>query len=319
MSLLYFVGNPCGYVSNQMHLNINQAELVSICPDPVIAINRRGVISVFNRSAESLLGYQADQVIGKMNIRQIYPSDVEARKIMRLMIDDELYGAGRIEGYETYVLNNRRERVPIRLSAAVLMKAGQYRGSVGFFHDMTRQKALETSLLKQSITDDLSGLYNQRHFYVQVASEMMRVKRYGGELSLVCIDLDGFKQVNDRLGHLEGDQIIRQIGRVLRDGLRGSDQAFRYGGDEFMLMLPNTSLKDACQLAGRIRESFNLECSYSPDSLNNTGVKVSMSLGVVSCSEAEPVDYFVQKADMAMYSAKEAGGNCINQFSVNPC
>ncbi|MDX2422154.1 MAG: diguanylate cyclase [Amphritea sp.] len=300
-----------------MHLNINQAELISICPDPVIAINRRGIIAVFNRAAENLLGYDAQGVIGKMNIRQIYPSDIEARKIMRLMVDEEMYGAGKIEGYETYVLNSHRERVPIRLSAAALMKSGQYRGSVGFFHDMTRQKALESSLLKQSITDDLSGLFNQRHFYVQVASEMMRVKRYGGGLSLICIDLDGFKQVNDRLGHLEGDQIIRQIGRVLRDGLRESDQAFRYGGDEFMLMLPNTAIADACHLASRIRELFNLECSYSPDALSNEGVRVSMSLGVAACTEAEPVDYFIQKADMAMYSAKQAGGNCVRPFDTN--
>lgn len=302
---------------NQMHVNINQAELVSICPDPVIAINRRGVISVFNPSAENLLRYSADQVIGKMSIRQIYPSDAEARKIMRLMMDESFYGVGRIEGYETYVLNSDRDRVPIRLSAAVLMKQGEYRGSVGFFHDMTRQKALETTLLKQSITDDLSGLYNQRHFYVQVSSEMMRVKRYGGELSLVCIDLDGFKQVNDKLGHLEGDQIVRLIGRVLRDGLRESDQAFRYGGDEFMLLLPNTSRDEACQLADRVRQLFNLECSYSPASFHHDAVTVSMSLGVASCSGAEPVDFFVQKADMAMYSAKQAGGDCVRQFAAS--
>ncbi|MDO6562592.1 sensor domain-containing diguanylate cyclase [Amphritea sp. 1_MG-2023] len=302
-----------------MHLNINQSELIAICPDPVIAINRRGTISVFNRSAESLLGYEANAVVGSMNIRQIYPNNSEARKIMRLMMGDQLYGAGRIEGYETYVLNSQRARVPIRLSAAALMRAGRYRGSVGFFHDMTRQKALETSLLKQSITDDLSGLFNQRHFYVQVASEMMRIKRYGGQLSLVCIDLDGFKQVNDRMGHLEGDQIIRQIGRVLREGLRDSDQAFRYGGDEFMLMLPNTGMADACHLANRVRELFNLECSYSPDSLINSGFHVSMSLGVVSCSGAEPVDNFVQKADIAMYAAKQAGGNCVKPFDTTQC
>ncbi len=301
-----------------MHLNINQAELISICPDPVIAINRHGVISVFNTSAEKLLGYSADQVIGKMNIRQIYPGDREARKVMRLMMDESFTGPGRLEGYETHVLNSHREPVPIRLSAAVLMKQGRYRGSVGFFHDMTRQKALETRLLKQSITDDLSGLYNQRHFCVQVASEMIRAKRYGGELSLVCIDLDGFKQVNDKLGHLEGDQVVRQIGRVLRDGLRESDQAFRYGGDEFMLLLPNTTEEAACRLGDRIRQLFNSECRHSPESLNRGEVTVSMSIGVASCSGAEPVDFFVQRADMAMYRAKQAGGNCIKTFAVSP-
>ena len=297
-----------------MHININQTELISICPDPVIAINRHGTISVFNTAAENLLGYAADQVIGAMNIREIYPGEDEARKIKRLMMDAELQGVGKVEGYETYVLNSKRERVPIRLSAAVLMKEGQYRGSVGFFHDMTRQKALETSLLKQSITDELTGLFNQRHFYVQVAREMVRTSRYGGELSLVCIDLDGFKRVNDNLGHLEGDQILRQIGNILTDGMRGSDQAFRYGGDEFMILLPNTSLDEALLLGNRVRELFNSECVYSPDSQSDNGILVSMSVGVANSAGGDPVDYFVKKADMAMYNAKQSGGNCVKPF-----
>lgn len=300
-----------------MHMNINQAELISICPDPVISINRHGIISVFNPAAECLLGYDATQVIGKMSIREIYPSEGEARKIMQLMMDSELQGAGRVEGYETYVLNCKRERVPIRLSAAVLMKEGRYQGSVGFFHDMTRQKALETSLLKQSITDELTGLFNQRHFYVQVAREMVRTSRYGGELSLVCIDLDGFKQVNDNLGHLEGDQILRQIGSILTDGMRGSDQSFRYGGDEFMVLLPNTSLDEAMLLGNRVREVFNAECTYSPNSQSSSEIVVSMSVGVATSLGADRVDYFVQKADMAMYNAKQSGGDCVKSFLVN--
>lgn len=300
-----------------MHVNINQAEFISICPDPVIAINRHGVISVFNPSAESLLGYGAEQVIGKMSISDIYPSEEEARKIMRLMMDKEVHGVGRLEGYETYVVNSHLERVPIRLSAAVLMKEGLYRGSVGFFHDMTRQKVLETSLLKQSITDELTSLFNQRHFYVQVAREMVRTSRYGGELSLVCIDLDGFKKVNDNLGHLEGDHILRQIGSILTDGMRVSDLSFRYGGDEFMVLLPNTSLDEAMLLGQRIRETFNAQCAYSLGAQNRSGIVVSMSIGVATSSGVDPVDYFVQKADMAMYSAKQSGGDCVKSFLVN--
>ncbi|MEH6579073.1 MAG: sensor domain-containing diguanylate cyclase [Amphritea sp.] len=293
-----------------MTIAIQHTDLTSICPDPVIAVDDAGYISLFNPAAERLLGYMAEQVVGVMHISSVYPSEEEAKKIMRLILSGQQGDYGKVEGYETFIITNSAERVPIRLSAALIGEKGAYKGSIGFFHDLTQQKSLEATLKKQSITDDMSGLYNQRYFYSQVAREMERAKRYGSELSLVCIDLDGFKLVNDRLGHLEGDQIIRSIGDLMGRGLRESDMAFRYGGDEFMLLLPNTNVEHAMQLANRMRYMFNTSCTYSPEFSDDSGVVVSMSLGVATSRGAEPVDYFIQRADMAMYRAKNIGGNC---------
>ena len=271
-----------------------------------MAVDSDGVIVVFNPAAERLLGYSTERVIGRMNIRDLYSSEEEAKKVKRSMIA----GEGRLEGYEASLVASDKRIVPIRLSAAML---GQGR-SIGFFHDMTQQKNLEASLKKLSITDDLSGLYNQRYFYSQLAKEMARAKRYGNQLSLICIDLDGFKQVNDQLGHLEGDQVVRQIGVVLNRGLRDSDQAFRYGGDEFMLLLPNTTADHARSLAERVRQAFNAECMYSPDFFNDNGIIVSVSMGIATSFGEEPVDHFIQQADLAMYQAKQSGGNCARLF-----
>lgn len=297
-----------------MSATIEQSELFAICPDPVIGVQPDGVISVFNPAAERLLGYDAAAVIDRMSIKSIYPGQQEAREIMTRLLSEESGGAGRLEGYETYVVSSAGDRIPIRLSAALLNDGDVRRGSIGFFHDMTQQKLLEATLKRQSITDDLSGLFNQRHFYTQVGREMTRTKRYGGDLSLICIDLDGFKQLNDQLGHLEGDKVVRLMGQLLEQCCRESDQAFRYGGDEFMMLLPNTSSDSARALADRIRYSFNLECEYSPEHSDESGVLVSMSLGIATTVGEEPVDHFIQQADMAMYRAKQSGGNAIKVF-----
>ncbi|GGK60887.1 GGDEF domain-containing protein [Amphritea balenae] len=291
-----------------MQSDFPQSEFLAICPDPVIAVNHEGIITTFNPAAERLLAYSAEGVLGQMSIFQLYPSEEEARAIMRLMLSEH----GCIEGYETTVIASDGRAVPIRLSAALL--EGQSKGSIGFFHDMTQQKRLEKSLKHLSITDDLSGLFNQRYFYEQLGKEMARARRYGNQLGLVCIDLDGFKRVNDLLGHLEGDKVVRLIGELLRNGLRDSDQAFRYGGDEFMVLLPDTSPEHAEVLADRLRKTFNAECLLSPEYSNETDVVVSMSMGLAASRGEEPVDRLIQRADMAMYAAKQSGGNCGMQF-----
>ncbi len=285
------------------------SEITAICPDPIIAVDSKGIISVFNPAAERLLGYQAADVVGAMHIRALYSSEADARAVMLTMLSGRLGAPGKLEGYETAILSCDGIRIPIRLSASLIMD-GDQRGSIGFFHDLTQQKTLETNLKKQSITDDLSGLYNQRYFYSRLSKEMERAKRYAASASLICIDLDGFKQVNDRLGHLEGDQVIRRMGQLLLETIRDSDLAFRYGGDEFMVLLPNTDGDHGMNSAHRIRERFNASCFYSPEFAAEGDVCLSMSLGVASTDGNEPVDHLIQRADMAMYRAKHAGGNC---------
>lgn len=297
-----------------MTISIEQSALTSICPDPVIAVDDAGIITLFNPAAEKLLGYSAHEVVGQLHISSVYPDEAIAREIVRLMVSGAQGGVGRLEGYETFIQTLVGEQVPIRLSASLIGERGERKGSIGFFHDMSQQKLLEANLKRQSITDDLSGLFNQRYFFSQVAREMERAKRYETELGLICIDLDGFKLANDRMGHLEGDQIIRSIGALLNGGLRESDQAFRYGGDEFMLLLPNTGREHAVQLAGRIQRMFNSTCVYSPEFNNDNGIVVSMSIGISTSFGDEPVDYFVQRADMAMYQAKQGGGDCVRFF-----
>jgi diguanylate cyclase (GGDEF)-like protein/PAS domain S-box-containing protein len=286
---------------------VNERVLIALCPDPVIGVDGEGVVQIFNPAAEKLLGYSANDVVGSLNIASIYPDLKSAQRVKRLLYSD-LHGAfGAVEGYEATLVTSDQKTVPVRLSAAIIDE--EEGTSIGFFHDLTERYNLEQQLHKLSITDELTGLYNQRHFYKVLARELNRAKRYKHELSLICFDLDNFKQINDQLGHLEGDRILKKVGTLLRKALRLSDVGVRYGGDEFMVILPDTGIEAAAKTAERIRTMFNKKCQYSPEHDNATEYCVSMSLGVTETNGTEKPDQVVQRADLAMYQAKSSGGN----------
>ncbi|MGH1463598.1 MAG: diguanylate cyclase [Neptuniibacter sp.] len=286
---------------------VNERVMISLCPDPVIGVDGKGVVQIFNPAAEKLLGYSAEEVIGSLNIVSIYPDLKSAQRVKRLLYSD-LHGAfGSVEGYETKLLASDGVEVPVRLSAAVVDKDKDT--SIGFFHDLTERNILEQQLHKLSITDELTGLYNQRHFYKVLAKELDRAKRYNRKLSIICFDLDRFKQINDTMGHLEGDRILKTVGSLLEQALRLSDIGVRYGGDEFMIILPDTDIESAAKTAERIRYMFNKKCQHSVEQTEVSETSVSVSFGVTETNGTEKPDHVVQRADLAMYEAKSAGGN----------
>jgi len=284
-------------------------KMISLCPDGIIGVNRHGTIILFNRAAEKLTGYAGEEIIGRMPISDLYHPQESARVIKKKLYSSEFGEVGQLEGFEAAVSTRYGQNVPIRLSAALIFEEGKEVGSVGFFHDLTARKLMEARLRELSITDSLSGLNNQRHFYTVLNEEMDRSRRYDRPLSLICFDIDNFKLCNDKLGHLEGDNIIRMVGQILRERLRSSDHAFRYGGDEFMVILTETDLPKAFFSAERIRKEFNSRWSY--DSVfEGAGLKrITLSLGVAEIGPEEITDTFIKRSDLAMYEAKRAGGD----------
>ncbi len=168
------------------------------------------------------------------------------------------------------------------------------------FKDITDRKESEKKLYVASITDSLTGLFNQGHFYSVLRGEITRSKRNKRPLSLILFDLDKFKEYNDEDGHQEGDKILKKVGKVAIKEIRNEvDLAFRYGGDEFTIILPEASLKQARVIAERIKDSFG------------TNKFTRLSMGLVELSPEMDIKSFIKKADMAMYKAKKSGGNCI--------
>jgi len=179
-------------------------------------------------------------------------------------------------------------------------------------------------LQKLAVTDGLTGLYNCRYFLARLEEEVIRVRRYKRELSIIILDLDDFKKVNDVYGHLMGDEILKAVSSLIAENTRRSDSASimkgadvdtaaRYGGEEFMLILPETPLDGALVLAERLRKVIETEVNKLLPSLeeDQEQLRVTGSFGIASLGGNETVKDLIQRADEAMYRAKAAGKNRI--------
>jgi diguanylate cyclase (GGDEF)-like protein len=208
----------------------------------------------------------------------------------------------------------------------VLLQAGRISfGSLilfgdGFDHDdeltagsLARQSvvALENARLhrmveRQARVDGLTGLANRRHCEDQLATELARVERFGGPLAVVFADLDNFKEVNDRYGHPTGDVVLREFAQTLEAGIRDVDLAGRWGGEEFVLLLPGTDLPGAARVAERIRAARADRVVLSPD---GEPIRVTASFGIAAFPEAQTAEALLAAADSALYEAKRSGKN----------
>ena len=175
-----------------------------------------------------------------------------------------------------------------------------------------RTQQLERELRLLSLTDPLTGLGNRRALDEMLAAEIRRVNRYAEELSLLECDLDRFKEINDTRGHTVGDKIMIGFAFAVRSMLRGADAAYRYGGEEFVVVLPKTGLKGACDLAERIRR----EIAGRPIE----GVRVTVSIGVASMSQLpqRTAEALFSAADKMLYEAKASGRNCVKVHGGAP-
>ena len=153
-----------------------------------------------------------------------------------------------------------------------------------------------------TITDDCTGLYNARHLYKTLEAEVYRSSRFGYEFSILFLDLDHFKQVNDTHGHLVGSRLLAEIGYAIKAHLRLIDYAFRYGGDEFVVLLPQTSKDSALVVARRLRDVFRTDFWLKSEGLN---LNVRASMGVASFPEdAKSAHEIIRQADEMMYAVK---------------
>ncbi len=153
--------------------------------------------------------------------------------------------------------------------------------------------------------DGLTGLYNRRWIVEALEREIRRAERFNNNLTILMVDLDGLKAVNDRQGHAAGDAILRQIASRITSVLRHFDGAARVGGDEFIIMLPNTNLHGALQVARRLLRSVHEDRAYDPE----PHLPVRASIGAVAWHRGDTPDQLINRADQAMYAAKQQGGN----------
>jgi diguanylate cyclase (GGDEF)-like protein len=162
----------------------------------------------------------------------------------------------------------------------------------------------------QATTDGLTGLVNHKTFYEILEKELWRSRRYGGQISLIMVDIDNLKQVNDEFGHRVGDKVIKEISKRIKECIRQIDTAARYGGDEFAVILLNTSLIDASVVAKRMVDAV----AKTPTAWNKEQIPLSISVGLGQYdAQASPED-ITSRSDQALYAAKQAGKNTVRVF-----
>ncbi|HPJ02048.1 MAG TPA: GGDEF domain-containing protein [Candidatus Limiplasma sp.] len=171
---------------------------------------------------------------------------------------------------------------------------------------------INAKLTALALIDELSGLYNQRHFYniLKITIDQYTRKRMGGlkaDFCLIYLDIDNFKTINDQYGHVTGDAVIRYVAGQLTAHTRSSDTAFRYGGDEYALILPDTTVETGRVMGERIRRVIK----QNPLVKNGIEIPISVSLGIVEYHDETKPSELVEKADAMLYKAKSEGKNCL--------
>lgn len=250
------------------------------------------VIVAVNHAFTSITGYPEEEAIGRTP--EFLYDNAEFYKETARVLERQGHWDGELRKHrkdgEMYL-----EELSIN---AVHRDTGELIHYVGVFTDVTGVR----NLRHRADHDPLTGLYNRYAFQNQLDEEIRRIDRYGGSFSLIMLDLDYFKTVNDRYGHDVGDQVLRRVSALMQEEVRDPDIITRWGGEEFMILLPETDIDNAIVLAERIRTRIAETDFEGPDG-------VTISLGLAGSHAGESEEMLIRRVDRALYRAKASGRN----------
>ncbi|MBN1828804.1 MAG: PAS domain S-box protein [Deltaproteobacteria bacterium] len=276
--------------------------------DGYYEVNLQGRFTFFNPSLPVMLGYTPEE-LKELTCLDLM-NKIHAEKVRQIFRHVLTNGAPRKQ-VEWNLSTKKGEEMYIEASVSPVHSNGNTAGFRGIIRDITDRKRLEEELRERertfqelSITDGLTKLYNSRYFYQQLKAEVGRSNRYKLPLSLIMLDADHFKNFNDSYGHLEGDQVLVALARTIKEQIRETDSAYRYGGEEFTVILPVTTGAQAANVAERMRRAFR-KVAFQP--ANDGIVNVTVSLGIAQFMANESITDFIKRADQRLYKAKESG------------
>ncbi|RRJ82862.1 diguanylate cyclase [Aestuariirhabdus litorea] len=287
--------------STYLGLHHEQNKLTTIilsAQEGIVVTNALGEVVLVNPAAEYLLQKSHAQIVEE-GFMQVF--DNEALMASWLKLSEQTLEP---------IIYEYKGRLLSTSIATIRNPEGQVVGSSAMLRDITNQKKLEEELRALSNTDGLTKLFNRRFLDETLKAELERSYRYGTELGILMFDVDHFKKFNDEHGHDQGDRVLQVIAREMRRVSRSLDFPCRYGGEEFLIILPNTSMEGAMVLAERLRADIAATVV--------DGLQVTISIGVSSARDHKPVDAaaFIALADGALYEAKREGRNCVRSATA---
>jgi diguanylate cyclase (GGDEF)-like protein/PAS domain S-box-containing protein len=277
-------------------------QIVEHASDAILTVQADGQVLTANRAAGALLGYAPEEVPGRP-LAEFFPEAREAFDAAALL------AGGEEEGWQGELSARRKDatRFPVHMTLSVLREsAARGRCLIAIARDETERRQLLDRLQRLSLTDNLTGLYNHRHFHDRLREEYLRARRDGTPLSCVIADLDLFKTVNDTYGHLVGDEVLKAVAGLIAGAARTEDIVARYGGEEFAVLMPGLDLSEAIRCAEHAWDSIGtarIATTQGP-------LHLTASLGVATLTksvrdEAE----LCRRADEALLAAKRRGRN----------
>ncbi|MFU2512091.1 diguanylate cyclase domain-containing protein [Pseudoalteromonas sp. ASV78] len=276
-------------------------DVLELMLDAVCVVDKQGIFVFVSAAFKDIFGYEPAEVIGKPMLDFVYKEDIE----ITLDAVNTLLSGGSKPRFENRWVRKDGRVVHILWSVR-WSDSHQFRIAVA--HDITERKKFEKQLQHMVGHDQLTGLPNRMLLLDRIQSTLTKADRQQVELSLLFIDFDGFKEVNDSYGHQCGDRLLQAIAARLQGCIRSSDTVGRLGGDEFLVLLHGISLRsDVHKTAEKIRR----ECEQA-FVIDEHTLQLSVSIGIASYPEmGENEQQLIQHADQAMYVAKNAGGNRI--------
>ncbi len=304
--LTIFVRNRIKYYRKQLeNKELFQKRLINSIPIPLFVKDIEGNYLDVNKEFEKFFGVDRDKIFHREKSNGI---DTEL-DILDRIIEADIYLFKKYKS-EEYIKKSEIDFITSNgeLKRVLIVKSfyknlnGEVSGIIGVIIDFTKQKELEEKLMEMSIRDELTRLYNRRYFNEVIKLEVERAKRYKHPLSIIYFDIDHFKKINDTYGHNVGDIVLKELSELVSHKIRKVDFLFRIGGEEFVLLLINTPLENACNVAEKIRVA--VEEKEFP-----VVKRITISLGVTEFRKEDTIESFINRADKALYTAKNSGRN----------
>jgi diguanylate cyclase (GGDEF)-like protein/PAS domain S-box-containing protein len=282
-------------------------EIVEEAPCCLMTISREGRIKFINRYALSFLDRDLTSLLGEFLVGGLITENDEMEPSLEAIQAKAAKDPHAIQTFETRIHRPNGELLWLAWSTQSLFdSSGALVGFLSAGADISERKILESELTRLATTDPLTGAFNRRYLVEAGSREADRARRYDSPLSVMAIDIDFFKKVNDAYGHSIGDAVLQALTQLARRMLRSSDCFGRMGGEEFAVLLPQADLKSAHHLADRIRsavQAMEIDTPRGP-------ISITISIGVAQMSGPETrFDEALIRADKALYVAKQTGRN----------
>jgi diguanylate cyclase (GGDEF)-like protein/PAS domain S-box-containing protein len=283
---------------------------VSALPNISFVMNEQGRYLEVIANETSLLFAKPDELIGRMTEEVLPPK--EGAKILDAIEQTIQTGKIQVIEYKLPVLSGSERWFEGRIALMEKKDSGESK-VILMASDITERVQLYQEVQRLANLDVLTGCLNRRHFMEEADQEVQRERRYKHPLSFLMMDIDHFKSFNDKYGHQVGDQLLCHLVDLCQKQLRKEDELGRYGGEEFVVLMPETAAKGAMQAAERLREKIEkMRISTSEAKLS-----ITVSMGLASLKkgfdESHTLDSLIKSADKALYAAKAAGRNCVRK------